>query len=422
LQPRGDGTVLLRAWGPGDLPVIAEASSDSYIPLITTIPVPYTPQQGGAWLRRQWDQAADGRGCPMAIVSRSSSETVGMATITGIDWTHRRAAIGYWILDRHRGRGFAKAAVSLLPGLARDLGLVRLEALIEPGNHASQAVCRALGFAAEGTSRSYYRIGGQNRDMMIFARLVPRSGSRQLTGPGNGINGIICGLCRCGLCRCGLCRCGLCRCGLCRSGGWQHGNPWRISRGSPMIARMSSSSRRADMFVDTENDPREAGPTLGDERATLVEYLRCQRLTLELKCSGLDAVDLARRSVEPSTMSLLGLVRHMADVERGWFRRVMARQDAPPHFRTDTDRDGDFDGAVPDPQVVAEAWQVWRAEVAFADQFVAQAPDLGVTGTDSWSGEPVSLREVLVHMVEEYARHNGHADLLRERIDGRLGQ
>jgi uncharacterized damage-inducible protein DinB len=175
------------------------------------------------------------------------------------------------------------------------------------------------------------------------------------------------------------------------------------------------------MFIDPENDPREGGPTLGDERATLVEYLRCQRLTLELKCSGLGAADLARRSVEPSTLSLLGLVRHMAEVERRWFRQRMARQDAPPHFRSDTDPDGDFDGAVPDPEVVADAWDVWRAEVAFTNQFVAAAPDLDVTGNDPWQG-PVSLREVLVHMVEEYARHNGHADLLRERIDGAVGQ
>jgi uncharacterized damage-inducible protein DinB len=178
-----------------------------------------------------------------------------------------------------------------------------------------------------------------------------------------------------------------------------------------MIARMSTR-KFPDMWVDPEDDPREGGPSLGDERTTLVEYLRCQRLTLELKCSGLDAAALARRSVEPSTMSLLGLVRHMAEVERGWFRRVMAGQDAQRIFCSDTDRDGDWNGAVPDPDVVADAWNVWRAECAFADQFVAEAPGLGITDPD---GE-VSLREVLVHMVEEYARHNGHADLLRERI------
>jgi uncharacterized damage-inducible protein DinB len=174
------------------------------------------------------------------------------------------------------------------------------------------------------------------------------------------------------------------------------------------------------MFVDDAEDPRRNGPRLGDERTTLMEYLRGQRLTLELKCSGLDADDLARRSVEPSTMSLLGLVRHLADVERGWFRERMARQDAPPHYRA-SGTDGDFDGAVPDPEVVAEAWRTWREECAFTDRFVAEAPNLEVTGEIPGEG-PISLRELLCHMIEEYARHNGHADLLRERIDGRVGE
>jgi hypothetical protein len=160
---------------------------------------------------------------------------------------------------------------------------------------------------------------------------------------------------------------------------------------------------------------------LGDERTTLVECLRSVRLTLEMKCSGLDAEALARRSVEPSTMSLLGLVRHLAEMERDSFRDVMAGQDAPRLFCSDTDRDGDFDGAVPDPQVVAEAWDAWRAEVDFAERFVAEAPSLDITGNDPWQG-PISLREVLVEMIHEYARHLGHADLLRERIDGRIGQ
>jgi hypothetical protein len=111
----------------------------------------------------------------------------------------------------------------------------------------------------------------------------------------------------------------------------------------------------------------------------------------------------------------------MADVERGWFRRVMAGQDAPRHFSSPGDPDGDFDGAAPEPKLVAEAWEVWRDEVAFADRLVADAPDLDVTGNDPWRGE-VSLRWVLLHMVEEYARHNGHADLLRQRIDGAVGQ
>ena len=125
-------------------------------------------------------------------------------------------------------------------------------------------------------------------------------------------------------------------------------------------------------------------------------------------------------------MSLLGLLRHLAEMERGSFRVVMAGEDAPRLFCSDTDRDGDFDGAVPDPQVVEAAWAAWRAEVDFAERFVAEAPDLDVTakerrGIGSGHG-PISLREVLVEMIHEYARHLGHADLLRERIDGRIGQ
>jgi hypothetical protein len=194
-----------------------------------------------------------------------------------------------------------------------------------------------------------------------------------------------------------------------------------------MIAAMGSS-RRADMFTadgkPSDDDPRENGPRLGGERATLAESLRRQRLTLELKCSDLDAEAMARRAVEPSTMSLLGLVRHLADGERGTFRVLMARQDVPRLFGPG---DGDFDGAVADPRVVAEAWDAWRAEVDFATRFVAGAPSLDITGDDPENqhgsgGGPMSLREALVGMIEEYARHMGHADLLRERIDGRLGQ
>jgi hypothetical protein len=193
-----------------------------------------------------------------------------------------------------------------------------------------------------------------------------------------------------------------------------------------MIAAMATS-RRADMFIDLDDDPRENAPRLGDERTTLVEALRSVRLTLEMKCAGLDAEAMAQRSVEPSTMSLLGLVRHLAEMERATFRDLMAGQDKPRLYCSETNRDGDFDGAVADPQVVAEAWAAWRAEVEFAERFVAEAPSLDITGNDPLNqhgsgGGPMSLREVLVGVINEYARHLGHADLLRERIDGRIGQ
>jgi uncharacterized damage-inducible protein DinB len=183
---------------------------------------------------------------------------------------------------------------------------------------------------------------------------------------------------------------------------------------------VTKQQHRANRFLDQDSDPREGGVTLGDERATLTEYLRFQRLTLKVKCEGLDAAQLAHRAVEPSTMSLLGLVRHMAEVERKWFRQRFANQDVPNRYQSDAEPDGDFDGAVADQAVVDEAWAAWRDEVAFAEEF-ARDTELGFVGRDG-AGEPISLRELLVHMIEEYARHNGHADLLRERIDGRIGQ
>jgi uncharacterized damage-inducible protein DinB len=171
----------------------------------------------------------------------------------------------------------------------------------------------------------------------------------------------------------------------------------------------------SDMWATPEDDPRTDGGFEG-ERATLVGYLRDQRLTLEMKCSGLGAEALARRSVPPSNLSLLGLVRHMAEVERGWFRLRLAGQDVARLYRTAEDRNGDFDGAVADPEVVAEAFATWKREIAFAEQFTEEH-DLEFTGAEGHV-----LREILVHMIEEYARHNGHADLIRERIDGRVGQ
>jgi uncharacterized damage-inducible protein DinB len=184
---------------------------------------------------------------------------------------------------------------------------------------------------------------------------------------------------------------------------------------------MTTPQHHADLFLDPAQDPRQEGASSpGDERGTLLEYLRYQRQTLQVKCEGLDAGQQAPRSVQPSTMSLLGLVRHLAHVERVWFRIRFAGQDVPRLYQTAQDPDGDFNGAVADPAVVEEAFATWRAEIAFADEFIA-AHDLDFASADG-AGERCLLRELLVHMIEEYARHNGHADLLRECVDGRIGQ
>jgi uncharacterized damage-inducible protein DinB len=177
----------------------------------------------------------------------------------------------------------------------------------------------------------------------------------------------------------------------------------------------------AGLWVDPEHDPRSAFADPEGEWATLVGYIRHFRLTIEMKCEGLDASQLARRSVPPSTMSLLGLVRHLARVEHNWFRRVLGGQrDIDRIFWSAEDDDLDFNGAVPDPVVVEEAWAAWRREVAFADAYLDVEHDLG-EHVALPRGGTTAVRDVLVHLVEEYARHAGHADLLRECLDGRTG-
>ena len=142
---------------------------------------------------------------------------------------------------------------------------------------------------------------------------------------------------------------------------------------------------------------------------------------MELKCQGLGPEQMARRSVPPSNLSLLGLLRHMADVERYWFRQILSGEAAPRRYRTTEDRDADFNGARADPVVVDDAWDAWREEVSYAERCVEGFGDLGATVGLPDEDEQIAVREVLMHMVEEYARHCGHADLLRERIDGRVG-
>ncbi|MDV3223079.1 DinB family protein [Intrasporangium sp.] len=189
--------------------------------------------------------------------------------------------------------------------------------------------------------------------------------------------------------------------------------------------RWTQSTVYRDMWVDPDDDPREAADEAVDERGILLGYLNHYRLTLEMKCADLDAEQLARRSVPPSTMSLLGLVRHLAEGERH-VRRVMAGEDAPKLYCTEEDRDGDWNGAVADPAVVEDAWRQWRTEVELTDEFVAGVADLGTMNAGASDlgpdGADLQLRDMLVAQIAEYARHCGHADLLRERIDGRVGQ
>jgi hypothetical protein len=166
------------------------------------------------------------------------------------------------------------------------------------------------------------------------------------------------------------------------------------------------------------DDTRITPPLLADERETLSAFLDWHRATFELKCAGVPDGRLSERSVSPSGLSLHGLMRHLAAVERWWFRIQFAGEDVPMLYYSDEDPNQDFDSLSGD---IGEALEVWRAECRRSREIVAAAASLEERGTRKSTGEPFSLRWLMVNLVAEYARHNGHADLLRERIDGGTG-
>ncbi|MFI0737475.1 DinB family protein [Streptomyces sp. NPDC021100] len=165
-------------------------------------------------------------------------------------------------------------------------------------------------------------------------------------------------------------------------------------------------------------DERVPPPTTGGERETLRAYLDYHRATLARKCEGLTDDELRRRSMPPSTLTLLGLVRHLAEVERTWFRRVFEDNALPLVWSDRMDFQVAYDASA---STRAEAFAAWDAEVARSRRVEAASASLDTTGLQPRWGRRVSLRMAMVHVLLEYARHNGHADLLREGVDGTVG-
>ncbi len=166
------------------------------------------------------------------------------------------------------------------------------------------------------------------------------------------------------------------------------------------------------------DDPRPPLPVTGSDRELLVAYLEHHRATFALKCSGVSDAELSRRSMPPSTLSLHGLLRHLTGVERWWFQINFAGDDVPMLHYSDDDPDQDFERLDGD---LDHEWSAWRRECDRSREIVAAAASLDAEGSRVRDGEPISLRGVLLKHVAEYAQHNGHADLLREGIDGATG-
>ncbi len=160
-----------------------------------------------------------------------------------------------------------------------------------------------------------------------------------------------------------------------------------------------------------------------DERSVLLGYLDYHRAVLARKAEGLTDAEVRLAACPPSELTLLGLIRHMADVERHWFRRALVGEDIAPIYYGEGHPEGDPDGDLhPEPdETMAEAMATWRAEIAVADANIAAASLDDREASPSGDREPSSLRRIIVHLIEEYARHCGHADLLRQAIDGSTG-
>ncbi len=165
-------------------------------------------------------------------------------------------------------------------------------------------------------------------------------------------------------------------------------------------------------------DQRIGPPNFAAERDMLRSFLDYQRATLAMKCDGLTDDEMRRPSMPPSTLSLLGLVRHMAEVERTWFRRVFDDHEAPMVWSDQIDFQAAFDASASSRE---DAFAAWEAEVEDSRRIERNAESLDVAGYQPRWGEEVSLRMVMIHVLLEYGRHNGHADFLREGIDGTVG-
>ncbi|MEH0582395.1 MULTISPECIES: DinB family protein [unclassified Streptomyces] len=174
------------------------------------------------------------------------------------------------------------------------------------------------------------------------------------------------------------------------------------------------------MTADTPRtlpDGRPVPLLTGDELPMLESWLAFHRATLELKCAGLDDAQVRQQAAAPSELTLLGLVQHLAEVERNWFQRAFAGLDVPPVFEEESGY------ALDASRGLDEALAVWRREIARGRELIAgrSLEDTGRIPDGPMAGLEISLRWAIIHMIEEYARHNGHADILRERIDGVTG-
>ncbi|MER7958754.1 GNAT family N-acetyltransferase [Streptomyces sp. NPDC096030] len=166
------GAYDLRPWERADLPLVEEASTDPYIPLTTSVPPVYSEAEGEGFVRRQWHRSESGAGYSFVIVRRRDDRPAGMIGLWLRDLPEGRATVGYWVAPSCRGEGAAGAALTAVSAWAMgELGIPRLQLLVEPWNEASAKTAERSGYAREGLLRSWQEVGGERRDMVMYGRV-----------------------------------------------------------------------------------------------------------------------------------------------------------------------------------------------------------------------------------------------------------
>ncbi|MFS3128951.1 GNAT family N-acetyltransferase [Nocardioides sp. Bht2] len=303
------------------------------------------------------------------------------------DWAENR-----WQLTRDNGLALAVEFEGQVVGdlvlMAADETLQRLEIgwCFNPAFHGR-------GFALEGATAMLDVAFDVYRAQRVFAQLDPR----------NGASAKLCS------------RLGMVREADLRND-WKEDDGWS---GNSIYGMLDSDPRPRGERVPVSSEKRPPLDFMAGERVALDQWLDFYRDALLRKVSGLSAAELVQVSTPPSTLTLAGLVRHLTFVEQYWFTSVVGGLSETPHYKDAVNADADFDGVSADTALAEIA--LYRSELRRVREIAAAVTDLDAALPGLRRGQPINLRWVLIHMIEEYARHLGHADLLRQRIDGTTG-
>ncbi len=346
--------LLLRAYRPDDIDALLDYQRREEVAL-HLLHEPWTRDFAEEQLaKRLRSTHLGGPDDVLALVVERDGEMIGDVVVWPTDATAQQVEIGWVISPDHGGQGFATEAVEALLEIAFEHGMHRVVAQMDARNTSSARLAQRVGMVLEGTHRRNWWSKGEWTDTWIFALLA---------------------------------------------------DDWRARRADP---------RRTPELGRRRTSPGDLAP----DREAMEGWLELYRDTVPMKVAGLSADQLCARPVAPSTLSLIGLVRHLRFVEQYWFAKIATDLSEPLHY-TENDFNGDLNEG--SPETVWDDLQGYADEVARARQLAAAITDLDAPLPGKRHGKQVNLRWVYLHMIEEYARHLGHVDLLRERLDGATG-